>query len=209
MCGVNTEILHALRSMDLRGLRRVLWIVGRPGSGKTHLLQSAVAEAGSGAMYLPLRTVRARGIEVLRGVEELPFVALDDVDAVAASDEWERELFRFFNDAQAGTGGLVFASRRRPADAGFKLDDLTSRLTSATVYRLEPLDDTQSLKALQKHALARGLELSDASASYLLKRVSRDMADICGWLDDLDGASLAAKRKLTVPFIRDAIAARA
>ena len=51
------------------------------------------------------------------------------------------------------------------------------------------------------------LDLSEPAARYLLARVSRDMGAICRWLDELDRASLAAQRKLTIPFIRAALMA--
>jgi DnaA-homolog protein len=35
------------------------------------------------------------------------------------------------------------------------------------------------------------------------------MRELCGWLDKLDVASLAAARRLTLPFVRDVIEAQA
>ena len=53
--------------------------------------------------------------------------------------------------------------------------------------------------------LAR-LELSDDAAEFLLRRLPRDMHTLCAALDQLDYASLAAQRKLTLPFLREALA---
>ncbi|HEY5623387.1 MAG TPA: DnaA regulatory inactivator Hda, partial [Gammaproteobacteria bacterium] len=207
--GANSVAVQHLRSRDTTGRRVCIWIAGRRGAGKSHLLQAAVAEAGSGATYLPIGEALSLGPGVLRGLGGLPFLALDDVDAAASSAQWEDALFGLFNEAQSTAGKLVIAARFPPTRSGFVLDDLASRFASAAVYRLEALDDELAFEALGRHARARGLELPDASARYLLTRVSRDMAEICAWLDELDGAALAAQRKLTIPFIRDAIAARA
>ena len=38
-----------------------------------------------------------------------------------------------------------------------------------------------------------------------MRRLPRDMASLCGWLERLDHASLAAQRRLTVPFVRDVL----
>jgi len=43
------------------------------------------------------------------------------------------------------------------------------------------------------------------TADYLLKRVPRDLGSLLALLDALDEASLAAQRRLTIPFIRDAL----
>jgi DnaA family protein len=40
-----------------------------------------------------------------------------------------------------------------------------------------------------------------------MRRLPRDIGSLCGWLDRLDLASLAAQRRLTVPFVRDVIEA--
>jgi DnaA family protein len=73
------------------------------------------------------------------------------------------------------------------------------------VYHLRPLDEKAKLRALQERASARGLELSDEAASYLLQHARRDMRSLLGVLDRLDRASLAAHRRLTVPFIRQVL----
>jgi DnaA family protein len=43
------------------------------------------------------------------------------------------------------------------------------------------------------------------TSEYLLKRVPRDLRSLLEILDELDEASLAAQRRLTIPFIRDAL----
>ena len=43
------------------------------------------------------------------------------------------------------------------------------------------------------------------TARYLLKRSKRDMASLFGVLDKLDLESLRAQRRLTIPFVRDAL----
>ena len=61
--------------------------------------------------------------------------------------------------------------------------------------------------ALRRRAGYRGLELPEDVARYLLRRLPRDMRALCDWLDRLDTASLAAGRRLTLPFVREVIAA--
>ncbi|MGI9259716.1 MAG: DnaA regulatory inactivator Hda [Gammaproteobacteria bacterium] len=206
--GRNAEAVTRLQSLSTDRDPATIWLSGPGGSGKTHLLQAATACATDGAMYVPLRIAGSSGPQVLEGLDALALLALDDVDAVAGHDDWERALFDLFNRTQSAGGRLIFAARNPPAHGGFSLPDLASRVASAVVYRLTSLDDEESLEALQRHARSRGLELPEPAARYLLTRITRDMAAICRWLDELDAASLAAQRKLTVPFIRDALAER-
>ena len=47
------------------------------------------------------------------------------------------------------------------------------------------------------------MELPDEAGNYLLRHHSRTLTDLLQTLDQLERASLAAQRKLTVPFVKD------
>ena len=49
------------------------------------------------------------------------------------------------------------------------------------------------------------MKLPRETLEYLMKRVPRDLHSLFEILDELDEASLAAQRRLTIPFIRDAL----
>jgi len=83
-------------------------------------------------------------------------------------------------------------------------EDLGSAAASA-VYQLRDLDDAGRLEALRLRAAQRGLQLPSETADYLLRRMPRDLPSLFELLDHLDEASLVAQRRLTVPFIRDAL----
>ncbi|MFL2547376.1 MAG: DnaA regulatory inactivator Hda [Candidatus Rariloculaceae bacterium] len=207
--GSNSVAVDHLRSLGTEHSGEIVWIWGSSGAGKTHLLQALCAEAAEKRlMYLPLEDALSVGVESLQGLESLDIVVLDDVDALAGDNAWEEALFSLYKQVVSDDVCLVMSSGQSPAGTAFQLPDLASRAAGAVVYQLRPLDDDQSLRALQRHAEARGLDLPDASARYLQTRVSRDMGAICRWLDELDTAALVAKRRLTIPFIGEALAAR-
>jgi DnaA family protein len=52
----------------------------------------------------------------------------------------------------------------------------------------------------------RGLSLSDATARYILQRIPRDPASLFAFLDRLDAAALQSQRRITIPFVREALA---
>lgn len=188
----------------------LVWLAGAAGMGKTHLLQAAcrrAGEAGLRAMYARLGTDIETHPDQLLGSERLDFLALDDVDTVAGQADWEARLFSVLNEFHARGGRLVLAARAVPAAAEFALADLASRAAGAALYRLKPLDDEARLNALMRHAASRGLDLEPSAARFLLNRVDRGMPALCAWLDRLDLAALAARRRLTIPFIRATLAA--
>ncbi len=203
--GGNGEVVGLASGADPRA-PRVMWIWGRHGAGKTHLLQAAcasVADRGGSTSYLDPTAGAEPGW--LEGCESLDLVCFDGLDAVAGDAAWNEALFRLHTLMQDTPTRLCVASERPPAAQQFRLPDLRSRLLAASVHQLHELDDAGQVQALQLRAARRGLELSAEGALYLVHRLPRDMHTLCAMLDRLDEASLVAQRRLTVPFLRQAL----
>jgi DnaA-homolog protein len=199
--GPNGEIVAALRAPSTTPL----WLWGAAGSGKTHLLQAVCAATGESAAYFPLARSLALPPEALAGFERSGVLCIDDADAVAGDLAWERALFRVFNEAAELRTRLIFAAAAPPRQAEWRLEDWRSRAAASVVYQLRELDDAGRVEALRLRAAQRGLQLPYETSEYLLKRMPRDLRSLFEVLDLLDEASLAAQRRLTIPFIRDAL----
>ncbi len=201
--GSNATALAAVQGATRSGGFVYLW--GEAGCGRSHLLQAAVRAAdaaGRRAAYLPLAALAPAALEDLDALE---FVALDDLDVVGRDRAWERALFVAYEALRGAGAGIVAASRVAPAGLPLALADLRSRLSSAAVFHLRALDDAGKQEALTLRARLRGLELPAETGQYLLTRYARDMHALCRLLDELDLASLAAQRRLTVPFVKSVI----
>ena len=208
VAGGNREVLELVAAGPLTA-PRVLWIWGRPGTGKTHLLQAACAAAaqdGGSASYVDLATAATPGW--LEGCENLDLVCLDGLEAVAGDADWNDAMFRLHTLMQDGATRLYTTSTSPPAGLDFTLPDLRSRLLAASVHQLHELDEAGQAEALRLRAAARGLDLAADGALYLVHRLPRDMHSLCAVLDRLDEASLVAQRRLTVPFLRRALEAQ-
>lgn len=204
----NELLVHQLRAAATGAGQPPLWIWAPPGHGKSHLLQAAVAladEAGRRATYVPLGATPALPVGVLEGMGALNLVCLDDLPVVALQPEWERALFRLYEELRSSGGNLVVASSGSPAETAVGLADLASRLKSGATYRVQALDDEGRLCALQMRALFRGFELPAETGRYLLARVGRSSAELFRLLDTLDRAALAAQKRLTIPFVRQVL----
>jgi DnaA family protein len=114
-------------------------------------------------------------------------------------------LFSLYNRLRDAGACLVIAARVPPEQLGIELADLRSRLSWGLIFELKGLSDEQRLVALQHRARARGLELPQEVGQFLLRRYPRDMSTLFGLLEVLDRASLEAKHKLTLPFVKSVL----
>lgn len=182
-----------------------LYLSGPSGSGKSHLMLAACAEAaalGRRAAYLALPAFAGRLGDALAAREGAHLVCLDGLEAIPGDRGEEEALFHFHNRARASGAVVIYAARGNPATLGIGLPDLATRLGQCVRLVLEPLDDAGRRDVLRQRAARRGLELDAPVLDYLLRRVDRDLASLTALLDRLDQASLVAQRRITIPFLR-------
>lgn len=207
--GPNSAAVAGLRAL-LRGQAGgVVYLWGGAGSGKTHLLEACCGDPSldhKPVAYLPLKDDRVAP-EMLDGLADAGFLCIDDVDSVAGEPVWEEALFHLYNRAEQLGCPMVYSARVAPRTPPWQLPDLASRLTAAVVWRLRPLGDDERREVLQLHARDRGFALGDEVTAYILRRLPRDMASLSEFLERLDRSSLAAQRRVTVPFVKALLAA--
>jgi len=199
--GQNETAVYSIKNT----MEQYVYIWGGVGSGKTHLLQAlchAYSKTDLKLSYLPLDNMMLTP-QAFEDLELLDLVCLDNVEFAAGNPLWEEALFNLYNRLRDADTRLVIASEKSPTGSNFKLADLSSRMCWGPVYHLKTLDDNDKKTALQQRAKNRGLELDNSVAEFLIKRSARDMQSLFVLLDKLDNASLVAKRKLTVPFVRE------
>ncbi|MEO5566161.1 MAG: DnaA regulatory inactivator Hda [Luteimonas sp.] len=197
--------LHALAIMTQAG---DAYLTGPVGVGKTHLALATCAHAeaaGRRATYLPLQAASGRLRDALDALDGGDLVALDGLDAIAGNRDDEVALFDFHNRARAAGISLLYAGRVAPVDLPLALPDLRSRLSQCIRIVLPTLDEEGRREVLRERARRRGLVFDDAALEWLLRRAGRDLAGLTRLLDRLDHASLAAQRRLTVPFLRETL----
>ena len=203
--GANAAVLAALRRFAVEPGVPWIYLHGVSGSGRSHLLLAtcqAATAAGRRAQYLPLATM-GDAAAVMRGVAGSELLALDDLGSIAGKRDAEHALFDLYNRARAEGHALLFAADAAPAQMGIELPDLRSRLGACTQFALKPLDDDERRAVLKAQASSRGIELDDSVLDWLFARYARDLGALLDLLDKLDQASLAAQRRVTIPFLRD------
>jgi len=177
------------------GAPTYLW--GPQGSGKSHLLQAAVAglrAQGQRVGFLQADTEATAAFD-----ETWAAVVIDDVHWYG--DALQHTAFSWFVQAHALQRPVLAAGRLAPVDLALR-EDLRTRLGWGHVFGLQLLDEAQSRAVLRQVAHARGLKLSDEVMDFTLRRFSRDLGHLLQLLDGLDRYALQTQRALTIPLVK-------
>lgn len=180
--GNNEECVALLRRLAEQMTRgeapdpRFFYIWGPLSSGKTHLAQA-------------LANLDCPRLMVVEDVEQF-------------SKGRQQTLFHRFNDLITKPDHALVVFGAEPPARLKLLPELSSRLGWGLVLRLEPLDDTALVAALQHSANERGLTLGADLINYLLRHSRRDMASLKAILDGLDQMAWERKRPLTLPLLK-------
>ena len=199
----NQQLCFVLNNfVDRSNNQEFFYLWGGKEVGKTHLLQAccgAALEKNIRAIYVSLSN--KLDIDFFDGLENVSLLCLDDLHLVK-DNKLEEKLFYLFNNIRANQHKLIVAASCAPNDLQLQLPDLKSRMTWGITYYLQGLTEQEKITALMRRAEQIGLQLNESVANFLLTRVSRSTGKLFGVLENLDNASLAAKRKLTIPFIK-------
>ena len=196
--GPNAAALaHLQQWLPARSDTAPTYVWGPEGSGKTHLLQAAMAglrAQGHSVGYLDAQTQEPAVID-----ESWAAVMMDDVHLYG--DALQHTAFSWFVQAHTLQRPVLAAGRLAPVDLALR-EDLRTRLGWGHVLGLQLLDEAQSRAVLRQVADARGLVLSDEVMDFTLRRFSRDLGSLMQLLDGLDRYALQTQRALTIPLVK-------
>lgn len=202
--GENAEIIDHLQQLFTHKEQQIfLW--GDSGTGKTHCLQ-AIAQMAKNCnktcFFYELKSDQLPDPSILDGLENYDLVCFDNIEQITDNTEWEHAFFNFFNLHRDSNKQLVLSANCPPKFIPIQLADLKTRMNWGLTLKLNALSDDQQLKALIHKANHLGLEISEKVGRFLITHYSRDLPSIWILLNKIEYATLAAKRKLTIPFLK-------
>jgi len=203
--GANHEIITHLQQC-IAGLgEQQIFLWGKSGQGKTHLLQACCHRAQNqnlSSFYFDLSQAGLPDPSLLNGLDEYDVVCFDNIERIAGNAAWELAFFNFFNQHRDRGHKLIVSASSAPNDIAIQLPDLKTRLNWGLTLKIQPLTDSDRIAALIFKADQMGFEIAPQAGRFLLTHYDRDLASLWALLEKLDRASLAAKRKLTLPFLK-------
>jgi chromosomal replication initiator protein len=174
-----------------------LYICGKPGLGKTHLLHAIanyVTRFGGG-LTVRYATVEAFTNEFVSALQHgsiddfkarfrhTDVLLIDDVQFLAAKARTEEEFFHTFNALYDTGSQLVFTSDRPPPDLVSVEERLRERFGSGLVCDIRAPDAATRLTILRKRAVHDGIPAADVDAlSVVAERIEDNVRALEGAL---------------------------
>ena len=177
-----------------------IFVYGDKGFGKSHLLQGVIIEGlkqDQKSVYLDLNDDVSSDIFELIG--DFQIIALDNVDQ--CNQDNEKYIFDLINKLHSTNQMIIFSSRVKPEGLSV-FNDLKTRLSLASIYSLNRLEDDEIQHVIKRKLNNKSLKVDQRVIDYLIKNQTRDLKKIVEIIDKLDTFSLEKKRGITVPLVR-------
>ncbi|MCB1531866.1 MAG: DNA replication protein [Alphaproteobacteria bacterium] len=181
----------------------VLVITGPAASGKTHL--AAVWRDKTGAEIVKPEMLISRSAEQIAGVNQN--IVIDGVDPWLGYREAETTLFHLYNIFKEEGRTFLVTSRMAPSHADFAIADLASRFRAAPLASIHPPDDMLLGSVLIKLFSDRQLKVNNDVVKYILPRMERSFSAARDIVEQADKLALSKKRGVSVPLMREVMAA--
>lgn len=207
--GQNAISVGTLRSALTRLDQDLIVLWGRSGCGISHLLQASIHDLktqGLNGVYLPLKEVVSYGVNALEDLAQCDALALDDLELIAEHHHWQEAIFHLYNQMKDAGKLILVGLNQSPFHLNLPLADLRSRLTSGLTLAIHPMSDDERIDWLIWKGRRRGLVIEREVAEFLIYRHHQNLGELEQTFEKLDSASLAHKRKLTIPFLKQTLA---
>lgn len=196
-----------------------LVLYGGTGLGKTHLLHAAgnlMREVNGQAKVIYLHSERfvSEMIQSLRQGSIDDFkrhyrsaqaLLIDDIQFFAGKDRTQEEFFHTFNALLEGKQQIILTCDRYPKEVEGLEARLRSRFGWGLTVSIEPPDFETRAAILLNKAQERGIQLDEAVASLVARRMRSNVRDLEGALNTLIANSRFTGRPIDEPFAREVL----
>jgi chromosomal replication initiator protein DnaA len=169
-----------------------LFLYGRSGLGKTHLL-SAIAKriaqnAPEGSVVLISaekftedleRAIKADEIHEFRdGLRGKKALILDDFQFLLGKEAAQGELLYLLDEIKRGGGQIVIASDRLPKEIPRLLESLSAKIQGGLIADLQPLDEHTRLDILKSKAKGKGKEIPEDVLRFITDKIPGNVREM-------------------------------
>ncbi len=197
--GKNSQFAYAAAQLVAQSPARAynpLFIYGKVGLGKTHLLHAIgnYVLSSHNELTVVYTTSERFAIELINAIgnntteqfrakyRNVDVLLIDDVHFLKNKEGTQEELFHTFNELYGNSKQIVLSSDRPPEELHGLQDRLVSRFRWGLVADIQPPDLETRIAILQEKARRQGVELEDSLLEMIASRVATNVRDLEGAL---------------------------
>lgn len=201
----NAEALHALESWPEWPFF-ALSLYGPEGCGKSHLAHVFADHVSSCCEHpIPVQIIKARDIsfrKVERIHHENPCLVIENLNPKIDNEAF----FHLFNLYHNQGGFILFTSEQALARMHFSLPDLQSRLNMVPSIAIGEPDDEMLAALIIKLFADRQIMIMPEVLNFIIQNMQRSFSYAQKLVAETDAISLARKRAITIPVVKEAMA---
>jgi len=176
---------------DENSIYNPLFIYGKVGSGKTHLLQAIGNKAyslGRSVIYTSMNDFTEEMVYYLKAGNIISFrekykgvdiLLIDDIQFLSGKERTQMELFNIFNYLFQYNKHIVFASDKHPRDIKDISERLVSRFEGGLLVETS-IDDQIKLSIIKQKIQIYGLNIDERLISYIKDNTTNNAREIEG-----------------------------
>ncbi len=173
-----------------------LFIYGRVGLGKTHLLQAVGNEiitnfSQKKVQYIPserftsgvVSAIRKNSIDSFKTrYRNIDVLILDDVQFLSGKEKTQEEFFHIFNHLYENNKQIIISSDRPPKAISALAERLRSRFEGGMIADISYPDYETRLAILKTKCQERKVEFSDEILNYIASNIQKNVRELEGAL---------------------------
>ncbi len=192
-----------------------LFIYGRSGLGKTHLLQAIGnygLKKGAKVIYTTSEqfmndftyNLKNQTMDRFRQkYRECDYLLIDDIQFLSRKEGTQEEFFHTFNELHANHKQIVLTSDKPPKKiAGFE-ERLQSRFEWGLIADIQPPELETKIAIIKKKCEIDGVALDDDIIHYLASNMGENIREIEGVILNLNAHANLLGQEITLDFAKD------
>jgi chromosomal replication initiator protein len=220
--GSTNRMAHAAAELAALHPGRVnpLFICGPTGVGKTHLLEAVLSEARArhrnlNAALLTAEQFTSNFLQALRGTglpnfrhkhRGFDLLILDDIQFLVGKRATIIEFLHMLDTFVQHGRQIVVAADRVPAELHELGPEVTTRLASGMVARIDPADHPTRVGIVRRRAAMLNLELDEQVQELLATHLTSHARELAGAIHQLLAISRIRKEPITRAIAEEALA---
>lgn len=220
--GEHNELAKAACHAVCDNLGRIynpLFIYGKVGLGKTHLLQSIgnyvrSADGNRKIVYTTSERFTADLVNAIKNnkadrfkeeYQKVDLLIIDDVQFLAGKEKTQQEFFHIFNALYNLDKQIVISSDRPPKSIGTLEDRLRSRFEGGMIVDVSQPDLETRIAILRTKALEKGFYLNDDVLRFMSENIKNNIRELEGALNRVIAICDLRKQEPTQQLVEQAL----